>query len=272
MNILKKPKQPPFYIGWMPKAPAYRNFVRLLIFTLFVVCFFVASFLISNQQGFSSGIFERTEFTELKGLLVQHPFPAIKTFYGKDIYGNPVVKTIPLVNKGKFGADSIVAQLVRENKPGNLWASVRGKLIYNNGYVIMELTEEKNAIHHAEEMSEDQKEKISAPVIQVLDSVVLYGQIVDPKCYLGVMKPGEGKPHSDCAIRCISGGIPPVFMIRNNQGFETLFLLQGKDNESINQEVLKYVGLPVSVSGVVEKVDDWLILKVDPISGINMSE
>ena len=272
MKILKKPKQPPFYIGWMAKAPAYRNFVRLLIFTLFVVCFFVASFLISNQRGFSPGIFERSEFTELEGLVIQHPFPAVKTFYGKDIYGNPVVKTIPLVNKGKFGADSIVAQVIRENKKGYPWASVRGKLIYNNSYVIMELTEQKEAIHLVKEISEDQKEKISSPDVQVLDSVVLYGQIVDPKCYLGVMKPGEGKPHSDCAIRCISGGIPPVFMIRNNKGLETLFLLRGKDNESINQEILRYVGLPVSVSGVVEKVDDWLILKADPVSGIKLTE
>ena len=39
------------------------------------------------------------------------------------------------------------------------------------------------------------------------------GEIVDPKCFFGVMKPGEGKPHKDCAIRCILGGIPPVLKV-----------------------------------------------------------
>ena len=28
-------------------------------------------------------------------------------------------------------------------------------------------------------------------------------------CFLGVMKPGRSKPHRACAVRCISGGIPP---------------------------------------------------------------
>ena len=44
-----------------------------------------------------------------------------------------------------------------------------------------------------------------------LDTFTLIGEIVDSKRYLGVMNPGNGKVHRDCAVRCLSGGIPPIF-------------------------------------------------------------
>ena len=52
----------------------------------------------------------------------------------------------------------------------------------------------------------------------------LRGEIVDIKCYLGVMKPAHGKPHRSCAARCISGGIPPVLMVKDRDG-DTNYLL-----------------------------------------------
>ena len=45
------------------------------------------------------------------------------------------------------------------------------------------------------------------PSYQPLGAVTLTGEIVDSKCFLGVMNPGNLKPHKACAIRCISGGI-----------------------------------------------------------------
>lgn len=39
--------------------------------------------------------------------------------------------------------------------------------------------------------------------------MTLEDEIIDPKCYFGVI-PGKGKIHRSCAIRCISDGIPPV--------------------------------------------------------------
>ena len=265
--MIKRSKEsPPFYIGWMPKsAGEYRGFTRLVIFALVVVCVFVAALLVSNQRGFSSGVYERTNITELEGLLIAKPFPAIKTFFGKDIYGNPVTKTILLVNKGKFGADSLVARMIKSS--GNdVWVKVKGRLIYNHGAALMELANEDSAIHTMETLSK--ATKIPEVKIMELGNTTLHGQIVDPKCYLGVMKPGEGKPHSDCAIRCIAGGIPPLLKIRNDQGEETFFILRGENGETINKQVLPYVGIPVAITGTVESADDWFIVKLNPSTGI----
>ena len=270
--MLKQPhQQSPFYIGWMPKAAEeYRGFMRLIIFALLVVSVFVASFLVSNQREFSTGIYERNQYTELEGLLIQKPFPAIKTYFGKDIYGNPVVKTIPLVNKGKFGADSVVALMIAQHQSsdGNFLVEVKGRLIYNHGSVLMELTEDDASMHATTTSAKD--ENLIASKTNDLGMVTLQGQIVDPKCYLGVMKPGEGKPHNDCAIRCISGGIPPVLKITNNHGEEKLFILRGPNGEVINKQVLDYIGVPVSIAGDVESVDDWYVLKVNPATGIKI--
>jgi len=71
----------------------------------------------------------------------------------------------------------------------------------------------------------------------------LVGEIVDSKCYLGVMKPGNLKPHRSCAIRCISGGIPPVFLVRDAQGHALYFMMTGKDGRAINEDVLDMVAL-----------------------------
>ena len=44
------------------------------------------------------------------------------------------------------------------------------------------------------------------------------GEIVDSKCYLGVMNPGNLKAHRACAINCIQGGVPPVLLVRDGGG------------------------------------------------------
>src|SRR5439155_11160899 len=107
------------YIGWQSKDDDdYRNFVPVIIITLLIVCGIIAVLLILNQRGFSSGVYERNHETELEGVLQLNPFPAIKIFYGKDIYGNPVVKTMPLVSFGKFGADPIIENFYSENPEG----------------------------------------------------------------------------------------------------------------------------------------------------------
>lgn len=51
-----------------------------------------------------------------------------------------------------------------------------------------------------------------------LGEFTLQGEIVDSKCYLGVMRPGNTKTHRACAVRCIAGGVPPVLLVRDAQG------------------------------------------------------
>ena len=79
--------------------------------------------------------------------------------------------------------------------------------------------------------------------------VVLRGEIVDSKCYLGVMNPGSLKGHRACAIRCISGGIPPVLLVRQEDGTARYFVMVLEGGGMANDTVLPYVAEPVEVKG-----------------------
>lgn len=101
------------------------------------------------------------------------------------------------------------------------------------------------------------------------------GEIIDPKCYFGVMKPGEGIVHRDCAIRCILGGIPPVLKVMNEKGEKRFYFLVGEHGEKMNEAVRDYVGEPVAIEARAEQQDDWVILyvrgkKISRISAISL--
>jgi hypothetical protein len=51
-----------------------------------------------------------------------------------------------------------------------------------------------------------------------LGAFTLVGEIVDSKCYLGIMNPGETNPHRECAALCIGGGIPPLIIAHDADG------------------------------------------------------
>ena len=78
------------------------------------------------------------------------------------------------------------------------------------------------------------------------------------------MNPGNGKVHRDCAVRCISGGIPPAFLVRNGNGEATVLLLQGSDGRQIQREVLDRVAEPLQIQGQMIRSGDTLILKAEP--------
>jgi hypothetical protein len=103
------------------------------------------------------------------------------------------------------------------------------------------------------------------PSSQELGTFELSGEIVDSKCYLGVMNPGSGKVHRDCAVRCISGGIPPVFATNDFNGSPAILLLADLDQKPLPKEsFLKVVARPVRIRGKVVKTGETLYLKIEP--------
>lgn len=99
-----------------------------------------------------------------------------------------------------------------------------------------------------------------------LGQVTLSGEIVDSKCYLGVMNPGSGKVHRDCAVRCISGGIPPAFSVKDAEGRPKILLLAGVDGRQLNREVLDFVAEPITIRGRLTRSGETYILWTEPSS------
>ena len=78
------------------------------------------------------------------------------------------------------------------------------------------------------------------------------------------MKPGQGKTHRGCAIRCLSGGVPAVFHVVNQAGQPMYFLLADQSGGAVNDRVLDVVADPLEINGEVVRYDDLYVLRADP--------
>jgi hypothetical protein len=259
-----------FYIGYTERAPeSIRKFIKRIIIGLSISIPLIAMILVIGQQGFSTGTFEFGHLTELEGILHKTPYPGLTIISGKDINGNFTYQDILLVGYGKFGASGILDEI--EMRVGvkleDVVLKLNGTLIYNDGKTLFELTRQADSyVSHSTEI-QDYDLWVNHP-IEKYGTVELKGEIIDPKCYFGVMKPGEGKPHRSCAIRCISGGIPPMLAARNELGESNYYILMGPDYEPINDQILPFVADQVITNGTLSGCGDWLILQVEPAVGI----
>lgn len=248
-----------FYIGWMDKAPgALAKQLRLVAFLL-VLCVIVAGLMLSlSQRKFSTATFEYGQLTEVNGIFQRYPVPSIRVQIPG---GNNSVVTMPLVGYGKFGADGAIAALEGKTQINfdNKQISMRGTLLYADGKSLLQIDEHDNPLVNIKDVPAEKK----ANKIEDMGFVELTGEVIDPKCYFGVMKPGYGKPHLDCAARCIAGGISPVFYVRNNDGVGEYYLLLGEQGERINKTIKDFVGKQVRVRAKELKVDDWRLLYLD---------
>jgi len=230
-----------FYVGYAPRPP--RQTARLIfrvILGLPALGVAVALILVFGQHPFAKATFEFGKERDFSGVLESRPYPALlvprpnSSEYSRYL----------LVGQGKHGADAAVGDFTGQQ------VTLRGSLIYRDGHTMIEL-----APGSLREQGPATRQ--GAPVS--LGTVTVRGEIVDSKCYLGVMNPGRSKVHRDCAARCISGGIPPALVTADG-----LYLLVGADGRKLQHEVLDLVSETVEVTGMVERAGDTLVLRADP--------
>ncbi len=256
-----------FYIGWMPKAPAsFAMHTKRILLALFAMVVIAGILLGISQKKFTTGNFEFGVLTEVKGVYFSQPVACVKVVNGKDILGNLSYVTIPLLGFGKKGAEGIVAGIEKEKNISinRREITLKGTLLYNDGKLLMQVDSNDKPVTHIGDIAGEDL----LPVQKDLGDMLLHGEIVDPKCYFGVMKPGQGKPHKDCAIRCILGGIPPVLRVSNDAGASNYYIVVGPNGEKMNEAVKDFVAEPVTLHARVAKYDDWIVLYVQPNNGI----
>lgn len=251
-----------FYIGWMGNAP--KSFVAVIkryILLLMPIVFILAVVIALSQKKFASGNFEFGTLTDVKGVYFKSPVPNLKVVNGKDILGNLSYITIPLIGYGKFGADGIMNDIEKEKHVSldSKMITLKGTLLYNDGKILMQVDGGDNPINNIKEAATDTNKLVQH---KDLGSITVKGEIVDPKCFFGVMKPGEGKPHKDCAIRCILGGIPPVLHVMDKNGTDNYYLIVGASGEKMNKAVQDYVAAPVEIHAKAVQYNDWIVLYV----------
>jgi hypothetical protein len=243
-----------FYIGWEAKAaPRIGKFVRAVIAMLFVATIGIALAFAAVQQSIGVSVFEWGDVKNFSGVLKLQPYPHLLVARPGAGAEENNFSTYYLVAPFKFGLDcEKLSALDGKN------VSLRGTLIYRGSQTMVEAL--PDSIRAAESKS---------PILTGAESIslgrqTLTGEIVDSKCFLGVMNPGQLLPHRACAIRCISGGIPPVLLVRQTNGPAIYLLLVSADGKPVNQQVLDLVAEPVQITGEVERQDELLVFRADP--------
>ena len=240
---MKEIEREEFYVGYLPQAPRrLGKWLRNVCVALIGGAVLVALLLVFGWQKLPLSVFEFQQYREFEGTVQAKPYPTLLVKSG-----NSLAQYL-LVAEGKNGADVIGF----EGKNVKL----QGTRIYRDGMTMIEVVsgsmQAVNSPANATLPADD------------LGNFTLVGEIVDSKCYLGVMNPGNTKVHRECAVRCISGGIPPLLIARDSNGNKVALQLVSAKGEPVNQEILDLIAEPVAITGQVIRAGEQLVLKADP--------
>jgi len=247
-----------FYVGYQDEMPkGNSSFLKKLLIPLFILIPILVFALVFFQKPFNNFKFEFGKITTITGTYYESPLPMV--IADKGTLSDSLSHDVVLVGYGKFGAYGIIKDI--EKVKGSLngkKVELAGTLIYGDGKTCMELTEKEASLKQIL-----QTRVVSPPSNLAKKDISLSGEIIDPKCYFGAMKPGEGKIHKSCAIRCISGGTPPILKTTNNQNINKYYILLDEAGKAINKQVLPFVAESVSIAGKTNRFSNWDVLYID---------
>jgi hypothetical protein len=237
-----------FFIGWLKPPAGYARWMRGSAACCAILAVASAGVWAWWQQSPGSGHWE-TEPRTFRGVVESSPYALLHTTGDG---GEP--RSMLLVSSGKLGAAQRMAP----------WhgraVEVTGTLLERDGRAMLELIDTENAV-----VALDSGTVLPRPVRRSLGSAALIGEVIDPKCYLGAMKPGGGVTHRGCAVLCIRGGVPPMLAIRDpgQGGRERFVLLMLADSTAAGEALLPFVGDRIQAEGQLELWGDLPTLRVD---------
>lgn len=240
-----------FYVGYFPKAgPALARFLRTRIVSLVLGAAGLAVAVALWSPRLGRGRFEYGSMRDLDGRVIESPYPLLAVPCGADCgSGSPNWSYYVLVGQGKHGAGSSVSGLDGHT------VRLTGTLFERDG---------SRGLEVGAPLRDVAPLPGSGDLIEDLGQLSLTGEIVDAKCNLGVMTPGEGVTHRGCAVQCIAGGAPPLFVAHDSTGRDWRFLLTDSDGHAVGSRVLEFVAAPVRVTGRASRMGNLLYLAVEP--------
>lgn len=227
------PSAPPdpaddFYVGYNASAPApHARRIRQVVAGLAFVVPALAVAVSVLQQPFGKGAFEYATPRTFEGVFELQPVPQL-TLSGlsggsansAELEGQTPA-TFLLAGRGKHGIPGELAELDGHH------VQLEGKRIRRDGLAMLEV--QATGIR-----SLGGPETFKAPARDAgKASTILVGELIDLKCFLGVMNPGEGKVHRGCAVRCLSGGVPAGILVRSGDGIEFVGVLSTESDPRV---------------------------------------
>jgi hypothetical protein len=196
-----------FYIGYEPEMPErLAERIGRAAHGLVALALLMPAVFVFSQDRSAPGLFEYSSVQTFSGRIVESPYPALVS---DDV--SSADRVYWLVGPGKHGAEGIV-----RGRDGQR-VQLSGSLIERDGDTMIEVVPDSVVTIGGSSMA--------AEPLRLLGAVIAEGEIVDSKCHLGVMKPGDGPTHRDCAVRCLLGRIPPMFVPHDRADLGRMSLL-----------------------------------------------
>ena len=237
---MSAPQEKPFFVGYLPTPDKRKRSSWLIGSTLGAIAIVFGVVLSIGQTTASQGTWVVSETRVVEGLLALDPYPVLHT----------AEQSVLLVRPGKHSADDLVAPYAGQ------FVRISAIPIERGGWLMLEV----GADTQIEAIAAI--DGISKPASVAGESIALSGEIVDSKCFLGVMKPGAGKVHRACAAMCLTGGMPPMLVVTDNEGDRYGYMLVSDAGESVSRRLVPDVAVPVTVAGQLQTRGDLTYLVI----------
>lgn len=229
----------PFYVGYLPMPEEHRRFVHALVVLLALWILGVGATIAMVMRDPGDAVWNTSNEQSWTGTLTMHPYPML-------IPDNDRQHPLLIVSIGKRGAHDRLAEFDRST------VELHGWELHREGRHLIELAEEDDAIIRVDDAS-----PLSAPG-RPAEQVTIEGEIVDGKCFLGAMKPGDGSAHKSCAVLCLRGELPPMLATADVEGDPVFHLLIVDGKTALSEQILQLVSKRVRIRGQLTQPFDGL--------------
>lgn len=233
-----------FYIGYRKEAPpALARFVRGITLSIVAIVVAIAAVIGALQQPAGDGKYDFGGKTKFEARVAIDPIP------------HAILDGAPRFNAG--------AVLVGTGKHGvpDAFRAADGKHVTFTG------ANESRGYLRMIEVGSNAELIVTGDADKFISHGIVIpgtfeGELIDTKCYLGVMNPAEGKVHRGCAALCLHGGVPPGLLIRDAKGGSLPIFLIAKPG-AINPD---WAGRILRVSGAIVTIAGIPILRAESIA------
>jgi nitrite reductase/ring-hydroxylating ferredoxin subunit len=237
-----------FFIGWAADVPlSLSQFLKRSVVAICAVAALMAISLPNLSEELKDSEFTFGDIQEYEGTFHMLPVPRL-TIGNEDHL---------LIDFGKFSASRSIKEYeqLHNVQLDQTILKIEGTPISYNGRNLIELSDQVASIkEHKSTLSISNLEKTD------LGSISLKGEILDAKCFFGVMNPGDGPVHKFCAALCIEGGIPAVIY---DETIDEYYIIKGENGLDINEQLVPLAGEIVRLSGNSYSINNWRYVDVN---------
>jgi len=246
-----------FFVGYLSVPGGLARWLRRWVIVLALAAPVLAGTVAAVQRPLPSGVFEFGVQRPFEGVLYETPVPMLHMADTSSDPDRPAARNLVLVGAGKFGLPDFAS--------GNNGRKVRfsGSLIYRERMTMIEMNDPSTF-----EVLGDPEPWEARRRVEDLGTVTLEGEVVDTKCYFGVMRPATGKVHRACAVRCLSGGVPAGLLLRDFADNGVIVMLAGPPGAALELDV-QWAARIVRAHGRLELADDLPVLRVESLELID---